>query len=207
MADDKTTAREKLILGSTPRKPVRFSYLSVFDARLNTESGNNEFSVAVLIPKENTEDVAAVKAAVEKLKRLTWLDQKKKIPPGFWNPLRDGDTDTKQNGEEYGEETRGHYILNCKTGEDDPPEVVGTTREKDPKTGKLRFARLDRKDIKSGDWGRISINLSSYIKGSSGVGAYLNSVQKTQDGEALSSRSSADDDFSQFDDADDDLLN
>lgn len=205
MADKKIPAT-KLILGATKGKPVRFSHLHVFEARLNTESGNNEFSTAVLIPKENVEDIKAIKAAIELQKKLTWLDEKKKIPPQFWNPLRDGDTDTKQNGDPYGEEAQGHYLLNCKSGEDSPPEVVGTTRVRDEKTGKVKFARLDKGDIKSGDWGRVSVNLTAYIKGTGGVGAYINSVQKTEDGEPLANRSSADDDFGQFDDADDDLL-
>lgn len=187
----------KVILGATKGKPVRFSYLHVHEAQLNSESGNMEFSVAAMIPKENTEDVKAVQAAIESLKKQIWLDEKKKLPPQFWNPLKDGDNDSKQNGDPFPEEYKGHYILNCKSGEDSPPNVVSTTRD-----DKGKFLPIAKNQIKSGDWGRIGINLAGYTKGTGGVGAYLTSVQLTRQGDPLSSQRSAEDDFGDFDDED-----
>lgn len=198
---DKKMPRIKLVLGATKGKPVRFSYLHVHEAKLNTESGNMEFSLAALIPKENVEDIAAVKGAIKSLQKQVWLDDKKPIPPKFWNPLRDGDADTKNDGSSYGAEAKGCYLLNCKTGEDTAPNVVGTTRD-----GAGKFLPLGRKDIKSGDWGRVSVVMGAYLKGTTGVGAYLSSVQKTQQGENLGSQSSAEDDFKDFDQEDDDGL-
>ena len=197
---DKKVPSIKLILGATKGKPVRFSYLHVHEAKLNSESGNMEFSVAALIPKANVEDITAIKGAITKLQKEMWLDEKKKVPPQFWNPLKDADVDTKQNGESFGEETKGHYILNCKTGEDSPPDAVGTTRD-----AKGAFTPLAKNQVKSGDWGRISVNMGVYTKGTSGVGAYLNRVQLLASGEPLSSRGSAEDDFGDFDDFDDPL--
>ena len=185
------------ILGGTKGKLVRFSYLNVHKARLNTESGKMEHGVTALIPKTNTEDVKFLKDAIKALLKATFTDQKKPIPPGHWNPLRDGDTDTKQNGNAYGEEAKGHYVLNCKSGEEYPPGVVGTTR-----TAGDKLARIGVADIKSGDWGRIDNSLYGYTKGTGGVGIGLNSVQLVQEGEALSGGRSADDAFGGFEDDD-----
>jgi hypothetical protein len=203
---DKKLPRVKLVLGSTKGKPVRFSYLNVFEPRLNDESGKMEYGVTALIPKENTEDIAAVKQAIKDLQKATWLDNKLAIPPKFWNPLRDGDVDTKNDGRAFGEECKGCYVLNCKSGEDKngkltAPQVVNTTKD-----DKGKFMRLSSSDIQSGDWGRISVNIGSYVKGTGGVGAYLSSVQLLTKGEPLSGQSSAEDDFGGFEDQEDDGL-
>lgn len=200
MAEEKIPSI-KVILGAQKGKPVRFSYLHVHEAKLNSESKKMEYSVAVLIPKDNTEDIKAVKDAIEKLKKQQWPDAKKKVPPGFWNPLRDGDEDTKQDGSPYGAECKGHYVLNCKSDEDKQPNVVGTTRGEDGK-----FNTLGKSDIRSGDWGRVSANLYVYIKGTGGVGAGLSSVQLTRKGEPLAGNHSAEEDFGDFDDDEADPL-
>lgn len=198
---DKSLPKVKLVLGSEKGKPVRLSHVHVHEARLNKESGVEEYSVMALIPKENTADVFAIKNAIKSMQKAVWLDEKKPIPPKFWNPLRDGDTDTKNDGTPFGAECKGNFLLNCKTDAAHAPNVVGTTRGPDDK-----FVALGKRDIKSGDWGRVSVNLAVYLKGTTGVGVYLSSVQKTRDGEALGSQSSAEDDFKDFDDADDGML-
>lgn len=194
---EKTLPKVKVVLGREKDKPVRFSYLNVHEPRLNSESGKMEFSVMVLIPKSNTEDVKVLKDTIKQLVHQQWTAEKKPVPPKFWNPLRDGDTDLKNDGSSYGEEAKGCYLLNCKTGEDSPPNVVGTTKGADGK-----YVKLARKDIKSGDWGRVSVMLGVYLKGTTGVGAYLSSVQLTKEGEPLGSQSSAEDDFKDFEDDD-----
>jgi hypothetical protein len=191
------TTKADLIIGGTKGKPVRFSYLSVFQPKLNTESGNEEFSVLVLIPKSNIEDVASVQGAIRKLSAAEWTSKGKKLPPKFWNPLRDGDTDTKQDGSDFGPECKGHYLLNVKCTADYPPNVVGTV------VVDGRFQALSKREFKSGDWGRVKLTMRAYIKGSSGVGAYLSSIQKTREGEPLGSQSSAENDFKDFMDEDD----
>ncbi len=198
---EKKSPRIKIVLGSTKGKLVRMSHLHVHEARMNEFSEAEEFSTMVLIPKANTEDVAAVKAAIEQLKKVTWLDDKKKVPPGFWNPLRDGDVDTKQDGSPLGAECQGHYVINCKTGVDSPPDVVGTMRD-----AKGKFVRLEKNEIKSGDWGRVSVNLGAYTKGTGGVGCDLSSVQRVRDGDPLGNKSSAENDFADFEDEDEDEL-
>lgn len=196
-----TLPRVKVTLGSVKDKPIRFSYLAVHIPRENKISNNMEFSVAVLIPKDNVEDIKALKDGIEQLKREMWTDNKKPIPPKARWPLADGDTDVKDSGKPYGAECKGHYVINCKTSEDKPPNVVGTTRGEDGK-----FVKLAKRDIKSGDWGRISLSLAVYMKGSGGIGAYMSSVQLTKQGESLGAQTSAEEDFAEFDDEADAML-
>ena len=207
MAEDKSL-RIKLILGATKGKLVRFSHLHVFSPRLNKESGKLDYSLAVLIPKTNTEDIAAVKKAIAELTAAEWTSKKKKLPPNFWNPLRDGDTDTKQNGDPMAAECKGHMVLNVKTsatdadGNDMPaPNVVGIVKDAQ---GKL--VKLGSREVKSGDWGRVGVHMGAYVKGNGGVGGYITNVQRVQEGEALSSHASAEDDFGDFTDDEEDAL-
>jgi hypothetical protein len=208
MAEQKLPS-EKLILGSTKGKLVRMSYLHAHTPRMNNQSNKMECSTAVLIPKTNVEDVAAVQALIAKLTKAAFFDEKtKKIVKGpqFWSPMRDGDVDTKQDGSPYGAECKGHYIINAKSSEDAKgnvtlPKVVGTTKMAD---GKLK--PLLESEIKSGDWGRVGINFKPYTKGTGGIGTYLSTIQLVLEGESLGSSASAEDDFGQFEDQEDDGL-
>lgn len=186
-----------LVLGGT--ELVRFSYLNAFQPRLNSFNGKEEYSVTILIPKTATAEVKKVKDAIAALKKATWTDNKKNLPPGMWIALRDGDTDLKQDGSNYGPEAKGCYLINAKS--EDAPAVVGTTRDENNK-----LVPIGPKDVKSGDWGRVSINLGAYTKGTGGIAAYLNSIQLVKQGEAFSSRASADDAFGGFEDATDDIM-
>lgn len=186
---DKKLTYTKVVLGSEAGELVRFSHLHVDKPRLNTQSKKMEYSVAILIPKTAKKTIAAVKAAIDVQEKQFFPTGKK--GPQFWYPLRDGDNDTKQNGDPLGAECKGHYVLSAKSEE--PVGVVGTTKGAD---GKLKSLLVDDKGvalssadifkaIKSGDFGRVSVNIKGYVKGSGGVAAYLNNVQKVQDGDSL----------------------
>ena len=57
----------------------------------------------------------------------------------------------------------------------------------------------------SGVYGRASINFYAYNTGTArGIACGLGNLQKLRDGEPLGSRSSAEDDFADLDDEDDD---
>lgn len=197
-----TFSKIKMTLGGAEKgKLVRLSHVHLHEARENKYSKAIEFSVAALIPKDNAGDIKGMKDAIASLKKQMYADNKKPVPPQFWNPLRDGDNDVKQDGTPYGPECKGHYVVNCKTDVDHAPNVVGTQRDADDK-----FMKLGRRDIKSGDWGRVSIALAGYVKGTGGVGVYLSSVQKVREGDPLGSQSSAEADFKDFDDEDDGMF-
>jgi hypothetical protein len=187
----------KFLLGGTPGKLVRFSHLNAHTPRQDNFSKEPklQYSVALLIPKTNVEDVKLVRDAVAACLAEEYTSKKKPIPPNHHNPLKDGDTDTKEDGTPYGDEVKGHYLINTKTSDEYPPEVVGTTKGAD---GKL--LRIGKADIKSGDWGRAFVTLYGYTFKAGGVGVGLNKIQLVQEGESLGGGSSADDVFGKFED-------
>lgn len=195
-----------VILGKEKGKPVRFSHLHVFKPHLNTESGKEEYSVQVWIPKENKADYEAVLAAFEEQKAL-YVKHEGKPGSEFHNPIKDGDKITDKKGN--AKPVPGMWVVGAKTAayEQDgtavePPQVAGVERDE---RGQLKL--LSSSQVKSGDWGRVSVNFKFFGKGRGGVGVYLNSLQKVRDGEALGGgRRSAATEFADFDDEDEALL-
>ena len=193
-------------VGAEKGKPVRFSHLHVFKPHLNTESNKEEYSVQLWIPKENAADYAAIKAAFDEQKAL-YVKHEGKPGPEFHSPIKDGDKITDKKGNP--KPVPGMWVVGAKTAAYDldgtalaAPQVVGTERDE---KGALKL--LTSSQVKSGDWGRASINFKFYPKGKGGVGVYLNSLQKVRDGEALGGgRRSAADEFADFEDDDEDLL-
>lgn len=195
--DKATTVR----VGAVKGKPVRFSHLHVFAPHTNTESGKQEYSVQLWIPKENTEDVAACEAAIKEQVEL-YKKAEGDLGKDFHYPLKDGDKLTDKKGRS--KTVPGHWVISAKTAafEKDgspvePPGVVGTERDAN---GRLK--PITSKQVKSGDWGAVSINFKYFPKGDGGVGVYLNSLQKRKDGEPLGGRRSAADEFADYEDED-----
>lgn len=157
---------------------VRLSYVNVFQPRAGEDGGEPKYSVCVLIPKTDTVTINKVKAAIEAAKQAGVAKFGGKIPAGLKNPLRDGDTE--RDSPEY----KGHYFINCNSKQ--KPGVV------DAAVNPI----LDQSEMYSGCYGRVSINFYAYNQnGNKGIGAGLQNVQKTADGEPLSGRSRAEDDF------------
>jgi hypothetical protein len=70
--------------------------------------------------------------------------------------------------------------------------------------GKIQ-AILDRSEVYSGCYGKVSLNLYAFnVNGNRGIAAGLGNVQKLKDGEPLGGMSRAEDDFEI--EADDDFL-
>jgi hypothetical protein len=200
MATEKAKATT-VHLGTEKGKLVRFSHLHVFKPHLNQESKKHEFSVQLLIPKANTKDYETARRAFdEQLAAYRKVDGDP--GPDFHDPIKDGDKLTDKKGRP--KPIPGFWVIGAKTAafEEDgtakqPPEFVGIERDE-----KGNLKPISERQVKSGDWGRVSVNFSFYTKGDAGVGVYLNSLQKVRDGEALSSRKSATDEFGDYDDDD-----
>jgi len=184
-----TTSKEaatKVITGK-----VRMSYANLFKARAQEAGQEPKYSVCLLIPKTDVDGVAKIKSAIEAAKAKGAEMWGGKVPAGLKLPLRDGDTE--RDSPEY----KGHWFVN--TNSKQKPGVVGTERDID---GKL--IPLDEADVYSGCYARVSLNFFPYnTKGNKGVGAGLQNVQKVGDGEPLSGRSHASEDFT---DNDEDFL-
>lgn len=183
---------------------VRLSYAHVF-APQSIDGGDEKYSTAILIPKEDKETLGKIKAATDAAKELGKSKWGGKIPANCKTPLRDGDEE-RPDDEVYA----GHYFLNA-TSKNKPGIAKPIGKGAD---GKMKFQEItDSTEVYSGCYAKVSLNFYPFdAKGNRGVAAGLNNVVKIQDGDFLGGRASVDDDFADtdFDDddyGDDDFLN
>jgi len=163
------TKHVKSIIGE-----VRLSYTqNVFKPRATEDGGEPKFSVVSIIPKTNTALVNKIKADIKEAGQKGIDIFGGKIPINLKNPLRDGDTDPP--GGNPRPELKGMYYISASTL--DQPLVVDRQRQ----------PIINSTDLYSGCYGYVSINFKAYNHktGGKGVGAYLNGVQKSRDGEPL----------------------
>jgi hypothetical protein len=163
---------------------VRFGYVNVFKPRSN-DDGTEKYSVQLLIPKSDA--IAkkmideAIEAAANSGVSSKW-DGKR--PAKLKLPLRDGDEKVSED-----KTYEGMWFMNCSSNADNKPGVAVL------ENGQVVEA-LDGDDFYSGCYGCASINFNAYnTKGNKGVGAYLNNVIKTRDGERLAGGHTAEEDF------------
>jgi len=176
---------EKLVTGE-----VRLSYVTVHEPRSITEDGPKKYSVSGLIPKKDKAAIARFEKAVKKV--IAENQHILKGTKGLKTPLRDGDED--KDGEEY--EGMMFFTANSIS----KPILVDEDRQE----------IMEEREIYSGCYGRVSMNLYAFnTGGNKGVACGLNSVQKLRDGESLGGSYTADqidEDFGDLDDDEDDLL-
>lgn len=171
---------------------VRFSYAHVFEPHASNGNAEPKYSVCILIPKEDTKTVELIEkciaAAQEKGKTTKWGG---KIPKNCGTPLRDGDE------EEKGPEYEGMYFMNASSKQKPGIRVL--------ENGKVIEA-LDHEDFYSGCWGAVSVNFFPYdSSGNKGVGVGLNNLIKTRDDERLAGGTTAEQDFGDMGDSEDEL--
>lgn len=168
--------------------PVRFSYLNVYEPADRNNDGNPKYSATILIDKNDKDSIAkinqAIKAAEQEGKEKKFEG---KIPPKVPNPIHDGDGVKQNSGEEYGPECKNHLVLTATSRADNPPGLIA---------GQDRHP-AERGEIKSGDYGYVSLNFAPYnFQNKKGIGAYLNNIFKTKDGEPLGvQRTTPEEDF------------
>ena len=166
---------------------VRASFVHVFEPQ-SVNGSEPKYSCSFIIPKSDTETIAAIKAAIEQAKQEGVAKFGGKIPPNLKLPLRDGDID-RPDDPNYA----NSYFVNANSKE--KPGVVN--RKRVPITDPL--------ELYSGCYVRVSINFYAYnSNGSKGVAAGLGNIQKWCDGEPLNGRVRAEDEFDALDDVDDD---
>lgn len=176
---------------------VRFSYVHAFEPHMD-QSGNEKYSVTLLIPKRDKQTLAKIEAAIENAKKnFKEKNPGKKLPSNLNTTLHDGDGE-KVNGGEYGPECKGCMVMTVSSK--NKPVIVYA--DKTPMT--------EPTELYSGCYGRAVINFYVYnTSGSIGVSAGLNGLMKLEDGEPLAGAiitdADWDDDFDDFD-AEDDFL-
>lgn len=169
---------EKVITGK-----VRFSYANVFEPKAQN-GGEEKYSVTLLIPKSDTVTynniINALNKTLEEAIPNTF-NGVKPAAPKF--PIYDGDG-LRPGGEPFGDECRGHWVITANSKE--RPEIVDVACN----------PIMSKSDFYSGCYGRASIVFFAYnTNGNKGVGCGLNNLQKLEDGQPLSGRSTAAEDF------------
>lgn len=162
---------------------VRFSYTAVFQPKKNDDGTPSKYGVCIIIPKEDTETVNLVKEAIDAAKQRGKLEKwGGKIPANVKSCLRDGDIDREDD-----EAFAGCYFLNASSRNKPGVKVL--------EDGVVSDA-LDEEDFYSGCYGAVTLDFFPYeSSGNKGVGAGLNNVIKTRDGDRLSGGRNADEDF------------
>lgn len=178
--------------------PVRGSYLNLFEPVARNEGERKKYSGTFLIPKTDKKSIAKLQQAIKEAEQ-EGKDKKfyGKIPAKCPNPVHDGDG-YRESGDEFGPECKGCYVITATTGEKNPPGVIIGPDKRDAKPG----------EVKSGDYGYVSLNLSAYNYQNTkkGIGAYLNNFWKTKDGEPLGAmKKDAQDDFADLTDVEFDI--
>jgi hypothetical protein len=161
----------------------RLTYAFVWKPSKMDDDSEPKYSTSFLIRKDDKETVAKVKAAIqaaaEQGMEKLWGG---KLPKkDFKIPLRDGDLEIEEKGEEYA----GHWFINASSKRQ--PGIVDKKRE----------AIEDEGEVYSGCYARLSVNFYPFdVRGNKGVACGLNNVQKIADGEPLGgARIKAEDDF------------
>lgn len=178
--------------------PCRLSYAHIWKPSTNEDGTPGKYSTTILIPKDDEKSIekikGAIKAAVAEGKSKL-ANKQGKVPANLKLPLRDADE------EEIDDEAyKGHYFLNASSRT--KPGIVGRRKNENG-----RFEPItDENEVYSGCYCNVSINFYAFaVEGNKGIAAGLNNIQKVKDGERLSGGSSAEDDFEDLGDDDDDM--
>ena len=167
---------------------VRLSYANVWEAT-SINGGTPKYSVSLIIPKDDTKTISAINAAIDAAIKEGAAKFGGKIPnkAALKLPLRDGDVE--RDDEAY----KDAYFVNANSTS--APQIVDRAVQ----------PILDRGEVYSGCYARVSINFYAFnSNGNRGIACGLGNIQKVRDGEPLSGRTSAADDFAS--DLDDDFL-
>ncbi|MEG1059799.1 MAG: DUF2815 family protein [Terrisporobacter sp.] len=157
--------------------PCRFSYLHCFEPH-SINGDEPRYGLCAIVPKSEVKTLEAIEKAIEHAKQeaiIKWGY----IPDYIKTPLRDGEMDFPDN-----EVYEGCYFFNARSV--DAPQVVNAKVQ----------PILDRKEVYSGCYGRISVTFYSYcINSVYGIAAGLGNIQKIKDGEVISNRVDAAEEF------------
>ncbi|ETJ97876.1 DUF2815 family protein [Propionimicrobium sp. BV2F7] len=166
---------------------VRLSYANVWEPK-SINGGREKYSVSLLIPKDDKSTLEAIEKAIDAAIKEGAGKFGGKIPPkaALKLPLRDGDVE--RDDEAYA----GHYFVNANSI--NKPQIVDANV--DP--------ILDRSEVYSGCYARVSINFYAFNhSGNRGIACGLGNLQKTRDGESLGGNVAASAEFDTWSGGDD----
>jgi len=159
---------------------VRLSFVHLYQPHASQPGQEPKFSTTILIPKSDTATMqriyAAINAAFEKGVAGAWGGAR---PPQPKTPIWDGDG-VRHNGEAFGPECRGHWVLTASSKQQQ--QIVDVNMS----------PVIDQTKVYSGVYGRVNINFFPFSNsGNRGIGAGLGPVQVLRDGEPLGGRVTA----------------
>ena len=188
---------------------VRFSYFYGITAARDTDDAGVEklkFRTQILIDKTDKETLDKIRECIKATTRDPKALQKwgGAVPAKMKLPLRDGDTETDDDGKPLNPEIyAGKLFMNVSTS--DKPGIVGPNGKPPYLVDDAGNPRIDNENggfkydpqfIVSGDFGRVSLKFYGYAnKGNKGVTAGLNNIQLMEKGEQIGGKKRAEDDF------------
>lgn len=170
---------------------VRLSYEHIWEPSAAPGSTEKKYSGSLIISKDDPKTLKAIRDAVNAAKEIG-KDKKwgGKIPPKLKLPLRDGDEDRPED-----EAYQNSFFVNANNKT--KPGIVNKNIE----------PILDQSEVYSGCYVRASLTFYAFdSNGSKGVACSLNHIMKVKDGDALGGRTSAENDFAEVADLEDDDL-
>lgn len=154
----------------------RASFANVFKPRVAFEGQEPKYSVQMLFPKDA--DLKEFKAAVGKVIRDTWGEDKTKWPKNLKLPFKDGN---EKNLDGYKDMT----IVDARSKT--KPGIVAADGQREI---------IEESEFYSGCWARATVVVSAFnLDVSKGVNVYLQNIQKWKDDKPFSGKSNAKDDF------------
>ncbi|MCM3041690.1 DUF2815 family protein [Paenibacillus motobuensis] len=163
---------------------ARLSFVHLFQPHANQPGQEPKYSTTILIPKTDVATMqrinAAIEAAAQKGVAGIWNGAR---PPQLKTPIWDGDG-VRQNGEPFGPECKGHWVLTASSKQQQSVVDVNLN------------PIINQTEVYSGMYARVNINFFPFSNsGNRGIGAGLGPVQKLSDGEPLGGRISAEQAF------------
>jgi len=163
---------------------IRGSYCKLFKAELPKAAKEGDvpkFGMTILIPKDDKATLAKLEAAREAAINLKFPGKR---PAKIDTTLHDGDEPRPSNGEEFGEECKGHWVM--AVASKFKPKIL------DRDSNEI----IDPSECGSGDYYKVSLNAYGYdFSGKRGVSFGLGNVLFWERGESLGGTSRAEDDF------------
>lgn len=129
---------------------VRMSYVTLNEPK-SINGSEPKYSVTILIPKRDTATKARIDAAIEEAKSKGLTSKfGGKIPNILSTPIHDGDGYRPSDGEPYGAECKGCYVIALTNK--NKPGIVDANRN----------PIIDASELYSGMYGRVSMDFFPY---------------------------------------------
>lgn len=189
----------KEIFKLAPTPEFRVSHPHVFKATAIRGSDKLNYSIEMLFDKKTTK-LSELQAPLIGAIKDKWGDDKSNWPKPLTMPIRDGDVakfDKKTQTKTVKAEHKGMWVMRASSSaEYNRPQVVG----KNPK-----IPLESESEFYPGCYARAGLKAHAYeFADKNGVKYILDMVQKTRDGEPLTSRKRADEVFGAIEDVEDD---